>query len=145
MAYMARAKTVAQEIDAHARLKTHIQSFRYIVVLDFDEGAVVKYRELSQSRPRIGRMDLKIAAIVLAQNATLLTRNLSDFRKVPGLKVEDWTLPNESLSIHHISRLGPFGGVRLFSLEPRLARPVVSVRFSSKNELTRSHSETSRS
>jgi predicted nucleic acid-binding protein len=31
-------------------------------------------------------MDLKIAAIVLAQNATLLTRNLCDFRKVPGLK-----------------------------------------------------------
>ena len=46
MAYMARAKTVAQEIDAYARLKTHIQSFRYIVVLDFDEGAAVKYREL---------------------------------------------------------------------------------------------------
>jgi len=41
-------------------------------------------------------MDLKIAAIVLAQNATLLTRNLSDFRKVPRLKVEDWTLPSES-------------------------------------------------
>jgi len=96
MAYMARAKTVAQEIDAYARLKTHIQSFRYIVVLDFDESAAVKYRELSHSRLRIGRMDLKIAAIVLAQNATLLTRNLSDFRKVPGLKVEDWTLPSES-------------------------------------------------
>ena len=45
MAYMARTKTVAQEIDAYARLKTHIQSYRYIVVLDFDEGAVVKYRD----------------------------------------------------------------------------------------------------
>ena len=88
MAYMARAKTVAQEIAAYARLKTHIQSFRYIVVLDFDEGAAVKYRELSQSRLRIGTMDLKIAAIVFAHDATLLSRNLSDFRKVPGLKVD---------------------------------------------------------
>ncbi len=96
LAYMARAKTVAQEIDAYARLKRHIQSFRYIVVLDFDERAAVKYRELSQSRLRIGRMDLKIAAIVVAHDATLLSRNLSDFRKVPGLKVEDWTLPSES-------------------------------------------------
>lgn len=85
-----------RKIDAYARLKTHIQSFRYIVVLDFDEGAAVKYRELTQSRLRIDTMDLKIAAIVFAHDAILLSRNLSDFRKVPGLKVEDWTLPSES-------------------------------------------------
>jgi tRNA(fMet)-specific endonuclease VapC len=37
-------------------------------------------------------MDLKIAAIALATDATLLSRNLTDFGKVPGLRVEDWTL-----------------------------------------------------
>jgi tRNA(fMet)-specific endonuclease VapC len=35
--------------------------------------------------------DLKIAAISLANNATLLSRNMQDFRRVPGLRVEDWT------------------------------------------------------
>jgi tRNA(fMet)-specific endonuclease VapC len=40
---------------------------------------------------RIGTMDLKIAAIALAHGATLLSRNLVDFKKVPGLTVEDWT------------------------------------------------------
>jgi tRNA(fMet)-specific endonuclease VapC len=35
-------------------------------------------------------MDLKIAAIALFNNATLLSRNLKDFRKVPDLNVEDW-------------------------------------------------------
>jgi tRNA(fMet)-specific endonuclease VapC len=35
-------------------------------------------------------MDLKIAAICLAHDALLLTRNLVDFRRVPGLRVEDW-------------------------------------------------------
>ncbi|MGO9915763.1 MAG: type II toxin-antitoxin system VapC family toxin [Isosphaeraceae bacterium] len=39
---------------------------------------------------------MKIAAIVLTHDATLLSKNLSDFRKVPGLKVVDWTLPSES-------------------------------------------------
>lgn len=39
---------------------------------------------------RIGTMDLKIAAICLAHDATLLTRNLVDFEKVPGLRVENW-------------------------------------------------------
>ena len=35
-------------------------------------------------------MDLRIACIVLAHNATLLTANLRDFRKIPDLRVEDW-------------------------------------------------------
>ncbi len=41
-------------------------------------------------------MDLKIAAIVLANDSMLLSRNLSDFRKIPGLKVEDWTVAREN-------------------------------------------------
>jgi tRNA(fMet)-specific endonuclease VapC len=36
-------------------------------------------------------MDLKIASIVLAQGATLLSRNLSDFGQTKDLKAEDWT------------------------------------------------------
>jgi tRNA(fMet)-specific endonuclease VapC len=35
-------------------------------------------------------MDLKIAAIALTRDATVLTRNLKDFSRVPGLRVEDW-------------------------------------------------------
>ncbi len=96
MAYMARAKTVAQEIEAYARLNTHLDSFRNILVLDFDERAGVEYQRPRRSRIRIGTMDLKIAAIVLTHDATLLSKNLSDFRKVPGLNVADWTLSGES-------------------------------------------------
>ncbi|MBK8036517.1 MAG: type II toxin-antitoxin system VapC family toxin [Verrucomicrobiaceae bacterium] len=35
-------------------------------------------------------MDLRIASIALAYEATLLSRNLKDFQQVPGLKVENW-------------------------------------------------------
>ena len=48
---------------------------------------------LRRRRLRIGTMDLKIAAIVLSHQATLLSRNLVDFSQVPGLSIEDWTLP----------------------------------------------------
>lgn len=38
----------------------------------------------------IGRGDLLIAAIALAQRAILVTRNQRDFQKVPGLRIENW-------------------------------------------------------
>ncbi|MBW3597524.1 MAG: type II toxin-antitoxin system VapC family toxin [Planctomycetes bacterium] len=41
----------------------------------------------------IGTMDLKIASICLAHDATLLTRNRKDFENVAGLQIEDWLSP----------------------------------------------------
>jgi tRNA(fMet)-specific endonuclease VapC len=59
--------------------------------LTFDEAAAVIFQQLRRARLRIGTMDVKIAVIVLSRNATLLTRNLVDFRQIPGLQIEDWT------------------------------------------------------
>jgi tRNA(fMet)-specific endonuclease VapC len=59
-------------------------------ILPFDQIAVEHFHHLRGSKVRIGTMDLKIAAIVLALGATLYSANLQDFRQVPGLSVEDW-------------------------------------------------------
>lgn len=91
MAYVARARNATQEVEAYSRLRRHLENYRGIPVIDFDETTATEYQRLRRARLRIGAMDLKIAAIVLARDATLLSRNLSDFSKVPGLKVEDWT------------------------------------------------------
>ncbi len=91
LAYMARAKNPSQEIDAYAKLRQHIEDHRTINVLDFDESAAAELQRFRRLRIRVGTMDLKIAAITIVHDATLLTRNLVDFRKVPALKVEDWT------------------------------------------------------
>jgi tRNA(fMet)-specific endonuclease VapC len=69
----------------------HLDNYRRIPVLAFDEAAAAVFQRLRRTRLRIGTMDLKIAAIVLSRDATLLSRNLADFRQVPGLRVEDWT------------------------------------------------------
>ena len=56
-------------------------------------GAVAtQFDRLRQIRKlkRIGRGDLLIAAITLANRAMLVSRNLTDFRQVPGLQVENW-------------------------------------------------------
>jgi tRNA(fMet)-specific endonuclease VapC len=91
LARIARAKTGPQMIAAYGRLKRHWDDFRSHLVLDFDERAAAEFQRLRGQRIRIGTMDLKISAIVLVNDATLLTRNLVDFRQVPGLKAEDWT------------------------------------------------------
>lgn len=38
----------------------------------------------------IGSYDLLIAGQALARNLTLVTNNVREFRRVPGLQVEDW-------------------------------------------------------
>lgn len=78
-------------MDAYRKLAIHAKAYARAVLLDFDEAAATKFDELRSARLGIGTQDLKIAAIALARNATLLSRNLKDFMKVPGLRVEDWT------------------------------------------------------
>ena len=92
LAYIARANTPERQISAYRRLRLVVERFRKIPLLDFDEKAVIEFERLKQAKIRVGTMDLKIAAIALANNAVLLTRNLSDFGKIPGLQIEDWTV-----------------------------------------------------
>jgi predicted nucleic acid-binding protein len=60
-------------------------------LLSFTEPAVLRYEELRQKHRRTGKIDLRIAAIVLEQEATLATRNVRDFRPIDGLAIEDWS------------------------------------------------------
>jgi tRNA(fMet)-specific endonuclease VapC len=41
----------------------------------------------------IGPYDLQIAAIALIHKLTLVTHNVAEFSRVPGLTVEDWEIP----------------------------------------------------
>jgi tRNA(fMet)-specific endonuclease VapC len=92
MSHLAQARSLARQVEAYRQLKDFLDRYLTITVLEFDEAAASEFERLKQSRLRIGTMDLKIAAITLAHGATLLTRNLKDFTRVPGLRVEDWTV-----------------------------------------------------
>jgi len=56
--------------------------------------AITVFNELKEKKVKVSTMDLRIAAIVLSRDLILLTRNVTDFNKVPDLKVEDWTVEN---------------------------------------------------
>ena len=90
LAYLAKSRSISQQVGAYWRLRTQLDNYCSIVVLDFDASAASQFQHLKGQRLRIGTMDLKMAAIVLANDAILLSRNLADFRRVPKLKVEDW-------------------------------------------------------
>lgn len=91
MAYIAKTRSVDAQVEAYRRLRNHLDNYRQIPVLDFDNRAAAVYQRLRRSKVRVGAMDLKIASIAIAAQATLLTRNRRDFEKVPGLQCEDWT------------------------------------------------------
>ena len=63
-----------------------------IRVLPFTPPAIRRYLELRKLLPRLGKLDLSIAAIVLEYQGTLVTRNRRDFDQVPGLLIEDWSV-----------------------------------------------------
>ena len=61
-------------------------------VVSIEERVIAEFDRLRQNKKlkKIGRADLLIAAITLANRATLVTRNLKDFRNVAGLRLENW-------------------------------------------------------
>jgi len=78
-------------IKAFQELKETVRYFSSVYVLDFNAAAVAQFGHFHQQKIRIGVQDLRIAAIVLATDSILVTRNRRDFERIPGLKIEDWS------------------------------------------------------
>lgn len=81
---------MAKQVENYRRVEHHLRFYCDAMVLAFDEVAATRFQALRKAHRRLGSMDLKIAAIVLVQNATLLSGNLREFQQIPGLSVEDW-------------------------------------------------------
>lgn len=90
-AYLNRARTMPGVVSAYQMFQDILADFASMQVLPFDELAGSRFETLRQQRIRIGTMDLRIASVALVRGFKLLTRNLVDFDKVPGLAPEDWT------------------------------------------------------
>lgn len=82
--------TGRDQIRAYTSFQRMILAFHKFGILPFDEEAAGHFHRLRKAHPRMGTMDLKIASICLAHEATLLTRNVRDFDFIPGLRVENW-------------------------------------------------------
>lgn len=87
-----KAEDGAKLLQAQQRLVDNEEDLEEFVILNVDSAVSAEFDRLRQNKKlkSIGRTDLLIAAITLANRATLVTRNEKDFRKVPGLRIENW-------------------------------------------------------
>lgn len=62
----------------------------------FSEQAAIQYgyirSDLEKGGKPIGGNDLIIASIVLAEDGILVTNNTKEFERIPGLRIENWTV-----------------------------------------------------
>jgi tRNA(fMet)-specific endonuclease VapC len=77
---------------AQQRLDESEKDLNRFTTLFVDAAAAAEFDRLLgiKGLRRIGRGDLLIATITLANDATLVTRNLKHFRRVPRLRLENW-------------------------------------------------------
>jgi tRNA(fMet)-specific endonuclease VapC len=81
-----------------ARPEENTQAIQHLLapfeIVPFDETCVMEYAQLrahlETAGEKIGPHDQLIAATVLAHNGTLVTLNLKEFQRIPGLNLETW-------------------------------------------------------
>jgi len=88
--YGERAQTAA-----HAKTEATIEEFvAPLEIVEFDQAAVAAYGPLRANLERkgmvVGALDLLIAAHAISQGARVVTNNLREFQRIPGLRVENW-------------------------------------------------------
>jgi tRNA(fMet)-specific endonuclease VapC len=90
--YLLKAETGANLLKAQELLFRTEGLLNDLAIVPINQAASIEFdrlRAVSKFR-KIGRADLLIASITLANRATLVTRNLRHFKQIPGLRVENW-------------------------------------------------------
>ncbi len=91
MSVLGAARNSKTQTLPYSLLLAQLENYCSLHVLPFDEPAAAQYEELRKTHRRISSPDLKIAAVTLVNNTTLITQNTRDFENIANLKLKDWT------------------------------------------------------
>lgn len=86
------ARTPQQIEDAYTRFIDSVRQLSSWDAMPFTVAAVQRYQTLLRQKLNVGGNDLRIASIALEEGAIVVTRNLRDFRRIPGVQCEDWSV-----------------------------------------------------
>lgn len=86
-----QAKTFHDQARASQSMAQTMMLLNKFPIIAVTESSLRHAESLVKAKLNIGRMDLKIAALALELDVTVVTNNIRDFSRVPGLKVEDWS------------------------------------------------------
>ena len=90
LAAIHRLREFHEQIHAYQQLVRLLDFIREWHIIPFDTLEANESQRLKKLGVRIGTQDLKIGATAIVHNAILLSANLKDFRRVPGLRLENW-------------------------------------------------------
>jgi tRNA(fMet)-specific endonuclease VapC len=87
-----KAKDTTALARAYQELANSVKVLADLRILSFTEPAIRRYESLKAQKIKGRKMDLRIAAVVLENGGTLVTRNLRDFQQIPNLPLENWAV-----------------------------------------------------
>ncbi|PMB47121.1 PIN domain nuclease [Fischerella thermalis CCMEE 5201] len=90
--YLLKAETGVNLLKAQELLFRTEELLQKLLIIPISQSASNEFerlRAVSKLR-KIGRADLLIASISLANRATLVTRNTRHFKQIPGVRVVNW-------------------------------------------------------
>jgi tRNA(fMet)-specific endonuclease VapC len=90
-----RVENEAYKIEIYQRLHLTTQFIQQMPVLNYEQTASIQYQQIIKANPTLAKRrlekDMRIAAIAIANEAIIVTRNKRDFEQVPKLIMEDWS------------------------------------------------------
>ena len=90
---LTRLTAASQLADWYDRLVTRMfPLWRRYELLPFPLPAIQRFQQLRSLRLNVGLMDLRLAAVALENNLTVVTRNTRDFGRIAGLQTDDWSV-----------------------------------------------------
>jgi tRNA(fMet)-specific endonuclease VapC len=87
-----RAKDEDDLALVYERMTAAVESLTPFQILSFSKSAILRFQQLYALKLGVAKMDLRIAAVVLEANGTLVTRNKRDFQRIPALRFVDWSI-----------------------------------------------------